>query len=219
MLNIATVQVGNYLGRGREYVERLYDGISTFMPHMIRWKAVCLTDDASLLPAGVEARPVPEDIEGWWNKLALFKGGMFPVGERVLSFDLDVLPIGSLYSLAAYRGRFAMMADPYHDDHLNSSVMAWEAGTADDIWTIWDRSFRPQFDRRGDQFWIESLRPKADRWQAIAPGQVVSYKADCRNLGKPPAGAKLVVFHGQPRPHECTDEWVQQLWNGRRAAA
>lgn len=39
---------------------------------------------------------------------------------------------------------------------------------------------------------------------------VKSYKIDCKGKGKP--DADILLFHGIPRPHECTEQWVKDLY-------
>lgn len=210
-LIIATVQVGNYERRGAEYLAKLYDGVGRYLPG-VDWRGVCLTDDPRTVPEGVEAIEPPPGLAGWWNKVALFKPGMFPAGSRVLYSDLDTIPVGNLTDMAAYDGPFAIMRDPYHPEHMGSSLMAWEAGELDHIWTRFDEGGAPQFDPRGDQRWIETVQPQADYWQDMLPGQIVSFKADCWSAGGIPDGARLVVFHGQPRPHQCQARYIKELW-------
>ena len=199
MINIVAVHVGDYCGRGAEYLDRLFDGVGCRLT--LPWRGWCVTDDASKLPAGVEAIASDPLVKGWWNKIALFRPDALPNGERVLYFDLDVVTVGLLDELAAYQGRFAILSDFYHPDRYGSSVMAWEAGKHDHVWRVWDRCGRPQFDPWGDQRWIETMIDGADRWQDILPGQIVSYKADRVHNGIP-ANARIVSFHGKPRPHE-----------------
>lgn len=211
-LNIVAVQVGNYCDRGAEYVEKLFAGIDRHMPD-IPYRCVCLTDDPSTLPKWVIPKTVPTGLVGWWNKVALFQPGMFEPGERVLYFDLDTIIIGDLTDIASYAGRFAIMRDPYHPEHMGSSCMAWEAGTVDHIWTRWDQAGRPSFHPGGDQTWVEAMQPKADYWQDMFPGQVVSFKRDCWLQGRIPDNARMVVFHGKPRPHQCVAPYIKELWN------
>jgi hypothetical protein len=200
MLNVVAVHFGDYCGRGFEYVEKLFDGIEAHLkvPH----KFWCITDDPAKIPAYVSPLPVDEGVKGWWNKIALFRPGILPAGERVLYFDLDTMIMGDLSDLAAYRGRFGMARDFYFPHHCSSTVMAWEAGTLDHIWRVWDRCGRPEFQIGGDQEWIESIEPGADRLQDLLPDQLVSYKVSCRDNGFAPKGTRVVAFHGKPRPHE-----------------
>jgi hypothetical protein len=212
MLNIAMVQVGNYLGRGAEYTAKLFDGVRRYMPKGVEYEAACFTDGSSPLPGGVIAKGVPAGVEGWWAKVAMFRPGAFRQGDRVLFFDLDTIICGDLTDIAAYNGRFAALHDFFHPQHLGSACMAWEAGTVDHIWSAWDAGGRPQFDQRGDQFWIETVTQDPDHWQDVLPGQFVSYKVDCWLQGKIPAGTRVIGFHGHPRPHECRATFIEDLW-------
>jgi hypothetical protein len=200
MFNVVAVHVGNYCGRGKEYVERLFQGVRENLP--IVHKRWCITDNPAALPEGSTPIPADFNVSGWWGKIALFRPDVFPKGERVLYFDLDTMIVGNLEALAAYRGRFAMARDFYFPHNRSSAIMAWEAGTLDHIWRVWDRCGRPQFQIGGDQEWIEAIEPNADFIQDVLPGQVVGYKVDCRENGFAPKGTRVVAFHGNPRPHE-----------------
>lgn len=208
MINVVCVQVGDYCGRGAEYVIKLITGISTHLnlPHRL-W---VITDYPQMFPHTETAinsvTPIEPDVgvKGWWNKCALFRPGIFPNGERVLYFDLDTIITGDLSDIAAYTGKFAALRDFNFKGNMNSGLMAWEAGTLDHIWRVWQRCGRPQFDPGGDQAWIEDMQPTADYWQEIMPGQVVSYKVDCQQ--GVPDKARVCCFHGHPRPHEVNWE-------------
>lgn len=140
-------------------------------------------------------------IVGWWNKLSLFRPTIILKGQ-VLFFDLDTIILGSIKDFAEYRGKFAIMRDPYYPQHHGSAIMSWQAGQLDHIWTTWDRGGRPQFAPAGDQKWIETMQPEADFWQDMFPGQVLSYKAHIRPIGYIPERTRIVAFHGKPKPHE-----------------
>ena len=66
-------------------------------------------------------------MNGWWNKLYLFKDGLFPKGDRILYFDLDTVITGRLDEIASYDGNFAILRDWLEPEIVNSSVMAWQA--------------------------------------------------------------------------------------------
>lgn len=203
MINVVCVHVGDYCGRGQEYVYRLFNSVPKYLasPHKL-W---CITDDATKIPEWVDPIEADPAVNGWWNKIALFRPGIFPEGEQVLYFDLDTIITGDLTDIAEYRGKFAMLRDFYFKGNLNSGLMSWQAGTLDHIWRTWDRCGRPEFIPGGDQHWIESVQPVADLWQEMLPGQIVSYKADCKN--GIPDNARVCCFHGQPRPHEVN--WLE----------
>lgn len=210
MLTVAFVQAGNYLGRGAEYVANLAAGIDRHLT--TKHNKVCFTDDPATVPPGVRARMLPKGLSGWWNKLALFRRDGFAPGERVLYLDLDTVVTGSLDDIAAYSGRFAIMRDVFRPDGMQSAIMAWEAGALGHIWETWERAGRPQFNKLGDQSFIEQMQPEADRLQDLFPGQIVSFKKDCRPIAGIPPDARIVAFHGLPRPHEVEDRWIRDHW-------
>lgn len=168
-----------------EYVERLKDGVETHLPGA-DW--CCLSD----VPE-VATEALTDDLPGWWSKLELFRPGLF--SGRVLYFDLDTVITGDLSEIASYSGPFAALEDFYTPSSIGSGVMAWEAGHADHLYTKW----RGQKPNGGDQTWIMRQMGHIDRLQNLYPGQIASYKAHVRAQRRK---ARVVCFHGRPRPHE-----------------
>jgi glycosyltransferase involved in cell wall biosynthesis len=205
-ITFCCVSWGNYCGRGVEYVNVLHDMIERNMVPGVPWRFVCFTDD----PAGVnaECRPLP-DLDGWHNKIYLFKPGLFEPGERIAFFDLDTLIMGSLDEVVGYRGKFATLRDFWRPDGLGPAVILWESGAHPEIWTEYEKAGYPKLER-GDQEWLESLNLQSDILQDIFPGKFLSYKTHCNPY--PAQDAAVVCFHGYPRPHECTQKWVQDTW-------
>ncbi len=210
-ITIACVNWGNYCGRGVEYVNNLFDMVTRNLPTG-NYKFQCFTDNAEGLAEGIEACPLPEGVSGWWNKLYLFKQGVFPAGERVIFFDLDTLITGPLDDLVKYDGDFAILRDFYHDRY-GPGVMLWKAGLSCEIWDSYEKAGFPTDLPLGDLSWINQCfaewQYKPDILQDLFPGQICSYKAHARYA--PPSGVRVVCFHGLPRPHEAGG-WVDEVW-------
>lgn len=149
----------------------------------------------------------PIDLIGWWNKIYLFKSCVLE--GRVIYFDLDTAITGDITPLVAYDGSFAILRDFNRPQNFGSGVMLWDASTGGDIWDEFVRAGCPNL-RRGDQVWIQSRRPEAELLQDLFPGHFVSYKGHCRE--GLPESARVVCFHGSPRPHEVADEWMTRHW-------
>jgi len=194
---------------GPEYVDALAGGLRR---HGYTGAIECFTERPRGLPSDVEARRLPEPtLPGWWGKLALFKPGLWPEGERILFLDLDTVILGPIDPIAAYAGPFAILRDFYFPTRLQSAVMAWPAGWGAHIWQTFEEAGRPMDERATDQGWImRTERTSAVRLQDVFPGRFVSYKLDCQD--GPPAGASVLCFHGKPRPHEATAAWVAREW-------
>lgn len=193
------------------YVERLVAGVVRWRPPDAVMRFVCFTDQPESYTRTTNL-PVPVGLQGWWAKLAMFRPGAFPViGERVIYFDLDTVICGPLKSLFEYDGKLAILRDAYQPDHWQSAAMAWKAGDHANIWGEWNAVGRPK--AHSDQGIIEELcREKPDFLQDMFPGEFASYKIDCK-AGRP-ASARVIFFHGKPRPHDA-EEWAQQLWRQR----
>jgi uncharacterized Rossmann fold enzyme len=200
---------------GPEYVNILFDCVRRNLPAGFAGDFTCFTDDPTGLEAGIKIKPLPEGVEGWWNKLYLFSPEAFPAGERVLYFDLDTAITGPLDEIARYDGPFAILRDFYRPNGLGSGVMAWESSNCTRLfWERWQQQGRPQ-PAGGDQEWVEQCIAQGwswpvDLWQERLPGKFRSYKVDCRT--QIPRGTSVVCFHGYPKPHEVVSGWVPEVW-------
>lgn len=213
MLHVCCVKWGD--AYGPEYVNRLHAMVRR---HMLEHDFVfhCLTDDARSLAPEIFTHRLPVGLEGWWNKLVLFAPERFPSGSRIVYFDLDTVIVGSIDVLGYCESDFAALQDFYRPRGIGSGVMLWQAGAVDDFWTRWNAEDCPTF-AGGDQAWIEIMAHR--KWghhilphrqlQNLYPGMFASYKADC---GNGPGRARVVCFHGQPKPHNCGASWVAEAW-------
>jgi hypothetical protein len=195
----------------REWVYALKRGLSR---HLSDFEFVCLTDDVGLNPPSWRV-PLDHNLRGWWSKLEAFRPDVFPEGGRVLFMDLDTLPVGDMSAIAGYAGEFAMISDFFQPKLAQSGVMAWTVGPVSH--GVWQRFMADPAGAmrryRGDGEFIRSVVPKADRLQALYPGQIVSLKvhAPARGSG-PPKGARLVAGHGNPRFNTPAAGWAYREW-------
>lgn len=205
------VNSGNYLGRGVEYVNILFDMVVRNISDNIIFEFQVFTDHPEGYHEAIEVRSLPGNLSGWWNKLYLFKKELFNENDRIIFLDLDTIIVGGLDSLISYRGEFATLRDFWRPQGLGPAVIAWRnGGRANAIWDSFERLGYPQENNRGDQAYIENLDMHPDILQDLYPKEFSSYKSSCQ-LGIP-KGTKVVCFHGLPRPHEITDGWVPNIW-------
>lgn len=211
MLTVACVKQGTLYDA--RYVNNLRAMVRRHLT--VPFRFVCLTEDWGKLHKDIEVKPIPDFLKGWWAKLALFAPGTFD--DRVLFFDLDTVILGNIDAIADYAGEFAMLRD-FMFDRWASGVMAWTPSKmSESLWTWWLKAGQPGF-ATGDQAWIEQhLRASdftPDLWQDLFPGAFVSYKVDCFYVPPKPA-AKVVCFHGTPKPHECKRKFVTDAWHDK----
>lgn len=167
MTTVCCLNANNYLGRGKEYVEILFDKVWRNISDKEAFKFVCFTDDPSEYPEGIIKRPLLSHLRGWWHKLYLFKKGVFEEGERIVFFDLDTVIVGGLDDIINYRGDFAILRDFYRPDGLGPAVMAWTPTRGTEyIWTYfnaqWNLGIRENYigfqGGVGDQAILEDVR-------------------------------------------------------------
>lgn len=180
-----------------------------FTPAHVQWLAqqvpglVCLTDTD--VP-GVKTLPLYYSWPGWWSKMELFRPD---IRGDLLYLDLDTVVMGDLSEFDV--GRTTVLADFTQAGRIGSGFMYLVEMDRPPVWAAWvqdpERHMRECVtqERWGDQGFLQGVLV-AQRWQDVLPGRVVSYKTHCHN--GPPRGAKVVCFHGKPRPWEVSDPWV-----------
>jgi hypothetical protein len=170
------------------------------------YRFVCLTDKP--VPR-IDCIPLVNDWPGWWAKLELFRPDALT--GRVLYFDLDVSIVDSIDALADFPADFAAIKDYQFPLQLNSSVMAWDSGYADHLYNEFVPVAAETMKRlHGDQNWIFERTPMAARF----PRQwCPSYRGHLApNGGALTWGARVVVFHGKPKPWDMPPgHWAHGL--------
>lgn len=177
------------LRRGGEYkdehVERLRKQISPYTESF-----VCLDDES-----------FDGDWPKWWAKLNVF---LQP--GPCLYFDLDTTIVGDITPMldAAKEYPFIALRNPMAGVPMGSGIMAWN-GEMRYLYEYF--SLRPEFymerfnklPQIGDQAFIHKFKHEETTfWQDLFPGQILSYKVECRE--SVPEDAMVVYFHGKPRP-------------------
>jgi len=212
------------------YVERLAVGVHRMLslPH----RFVCLTDVVEKFrgcPGLDNAIPLQYNCPKWWAKMELFG-----LPGPVLYFDLDTILTGSIDSLAKWiiesKDSLLMLRGFYKNDQC-SGILGWNG---DLKWILnsfvehyanqatWRKQpnaitmlvRRERF--RGDQEWLRSFLHSYPQLSVTLAQNVVSgiysYKVHVKNKELPP-DAKVICFHGRPRPHELKDsDGVKNLW-------
>lgn len=181
------------------HVSALRDQVAQYLPGA---RFVCLSD----VPVDCERVALAHDWRGWWSKMELCRPD---IDGDLLAFDLDTVIVGELDEIAA-AGEPTLLRDFYKPHLSQSGMMFLPESTRALIW----QHFKPAAPEimhafRGDGEFLHTLiGDTAQRWQSVVPGQVVSYKADIRGHGLPRA-ARVVCFHGRPRPWYCNEPWVR----------
>jgi hypothetical protein len=182
-------------------------------------EALCFSDIA--IP-GVETIPFKYDWPGWWSKIEIFNPNA--IDDAVFYLDLDTVIVGDITDILRNK-HTALCADFYYPEKTkNSSIMYIPQEMKSRVWDTFLRfpdMFMKAHANGGDQTFITALLPEANTWQQLFPGQVVSYKKHVvkkhRKLehatgnGNLPQNARIVCFHGKPRPWDANEPWIPDL--------
>ena len=195
----------------------------------------CITDDRTGLDPHIKTIMFPNEpwIKTWWSKLWMFSPD-FPLKGNILFFDLDVIVHNNIDPLFTHNpGRFMIIRDfnrcRVKDwKQSNSSCMCWEAGTMNHLYTDFVGDHVKIIKQHwGDQDWImkagkDQITHWPDDWIRSYKWELVGFKdTKLRDSSgkwffrKPPViinDNKVAVFHGEPNPANCSDQFVIDNW-------
>lgn len=156
------------------YVEHLYSMVSRYAPRNQPWRFVCFTDRPARLLEGIPTRKLPEGLYGWFSKLYLFSSDAFPVGSRVLYFDLDTAITGQLDAAARIPLDLPVaLSNVWSPGHVGSGVLSFRAGPAlSRIWSEFEPLMRhpPPYQHPNPHKYPPKLPRQLFRWGAIGAG-------------------------------------------------
>lgn len=204
-----------------DYVNVLHNACRKAMRKPFRF--VCLTDDPTNLMASIETYPIP-DIglqpqewyrRGAWPKIGLFDESLHGLRGRGLFIDLDMMILRDLDAFFDHDRTFVGIdAGPDWGrggatarSELGTGIFAYDLGKYGQIPTTFRQSKDQVFNTlRNEQRFVAGQMPQVDYWPE---GWVISFKRSLRRPlgldlvlqpGLPPADAKVIAFHGKPRP-------------------
>jgi len=219
------------------YVERLHSMLTrNLSPLIIRlhvWTEANRNVPAHMVKHVLEEWPgIAGPRKAWWYKLQMFNRKHFE--GRLLYFDLDTVIVDRLDWILALNPAFFWCIRDFKYlwrptwEGMNSSVMYWNNADFPTVWKQFKGENIQSISRRfaGDQdFLTAAIEPsrrrffdnsavQSYRWQVKDGGMNMR----TREYSSPNSGAtiapdtKIIIFHGQPKPHEVLDPNIQQHW-------
>jgi len=215
-----------------DYVNTLYNMVQRNLS--IEHKFVCFTESSHGLNKNIEVVDLPEiKVAGWWYK-PMFFNPKLPVKGKLLYFDLDVVIFNNIDKLFTYEpDKFCIIRDFNRHvrpdwDKMNSSCFRLDTGTQPQVYNNFRKNTKEVTAKFfGDQDWI--YNQVKDNFAFWPDEWLQSYKWEMR--GKPPMTringvrnfvtpgeptilpeTSVAVFHGEPNPPQCQDQWVIDNW-------
>ena len=205
-----------------EYVQKLYNMVqrNTTLEHNF----FIFTDNIEMeIDGHVNIRTFPETLNGWWNKMQLFRPDTLE-GDT-LYMDLDVVITGNIDCFFNYEPEadFIGMNDFNPDTKIfNSSVFKFKPeAMKSKLWQPFTDDRTKWLRYSGDQNVISDLIIGHPGTGSFPDSWTQSYKWYDRkgkryHKGKwtfEHNGESLVtVFHGEPNPHQSDMDWVKKAW-------
>jgi hypothetical protein len=219
-----------------EYVNKLYNSVKRNLT--VPFEFVCITEDSTGINPNVVIKdlPITNGVTGWWYKPFVFDPNIDLKGT-ILFLDLDMIIFRNIDRLFSYKpGRFCIIRDfnrfvVRNFKKMNSSIFRLESGSMPRIYNDFIKSHNIITHRYpGDQDWIYANLKDTNDFEYWPDDWIQSYKWEMR--GKPdfdlnPRGQRdfavngdpiikdntaIAVFHGDPNPHRCKDQWVIDNW-------
>lgn len=209
---------------GNNYVVTLRNMVARNLSRPHRF--VCFTDfEGGELPPDIETLPLPpcpvvpgREREAW-RKLSLLNAHLGDLTGTTLFLDLDLIIVDALDPLFDFEsGRFCIIHNWTHANRRvgNSSVFRFEIGHHAQVFEQYVRDpAKVVAENRNEQIFLTRCIDAADGavWWPVS--WCVSFKKHClpRGLAKLvlrsriPAGARIVVCHGEPNPPDAARQW------------
>jgi hypothetical protein len=218
-----------------DYVERLYHMLCRHLSAEV--KLHVYTEDSRSVPAPMIKHSLTNwnlqnPKKTWWYKMQLFNPEHF--SGPLLYFDLDLVIINNIDWIRQLPQQyfwavrdFKYLWRPTHYA-INSSIMYWDTRK---FGHVWQKFVKEDFGRvlqhyHGDQDYIsdkidtsarkflDQNRVQSWRWQALDGG----YDFPTKKHKNPKSGTtvdantSVLVFHGNPKPHEIKDPIIVHHW-------
>jgi hypothetical protein len=234
-IDCACVIHGN--GYDWKYVDRLYSMLCRHLTGTVRLHVY--TEPTRPVPVHMIRHDLTEwpGVSGrkrsWWYKMQLFNSTHY--SGQLLYFDLDVVIVDNIDWITQLSPMFFWTVKDFRSlwrpelFNINSSVMYWNTTMWDKIWQEFSQHssrIRMVHQHGGDQEYLNKVIP-AQKRQFLDERRVVSWRWTALDGGmnfknrtyyKPGSGTlispgnSILVFHGDPKPHEINDTVIKNHW-------
>lgn len=196
-------------------VNTLYSMVSRHLT--LPYRFVCLTDDKNGIRPEVECFDMPEiyvpqknDVSPW-RKLGMFSSKIADLEGKALFLDLDIVILDNIDSFFTFSNKFTIIENWTQKGRGigNSSVYCFTIGNHVDVIDYYKENTDEIVKKySNEQIYLSRKIGDIDYW----PEEwCKSFKKHCippyiiRYFKTPllPKGAKIIVFHGNPKPEDA----------------
>lgn len=224
------------IGYDWAYVEKLHEMLQSNSSREIRLHVY--TEEGRHVPPHMIKHPLIEwpgvggPKKSWWYKMQMFNSRHH--SGPLLYLDLDVIIVRNIdwifksdlaYFWAIHDFRYLWRS---HWPGMNSSMMFWDTRKWHHIWEKFETLDLKNILRNyhGDQDYLNVAIPQEQR-KFLDPECIKSWRWQCQDGGmdvrtkkyrRPNAGTVLdprtcvMIFHGNPKPHQIDDPLINGVW-------
>jgi hypothetical protein len=208
-----------------EYVNKLYSAVTKNTSLSVEF--VLYTENKT---TGVNKNiaVIKTGLPYWWSGMRFFQKNAPEINpDCALFLDLDVVIVGSIDDLLLYPSDFCFMKDypsvncPHgHERDANTGVTLMRNFAGAPVWDEYVKAGIPIWNPAGNedkrlplaaQGLINDLNIKRD---LFPENWVCSYKLHEVGRKGLPDDCRIVHFHGRPKQHEVSDEFIERCWRG-----
>ena len=206
---------------GPEYVNKLYHMCQRNITFPFRF--ICLTEITDGLEEGIEIFPRPDFEEPppeylnrcmCWRKLALFDKQFYDLKGKVLLLDIDIVIVDNIDCFFTFSDKLAMPQNWSKPGRLfgQGSVICFDIGKSPQLLQKWrnnpasiykihdsEQNYIPEELGRENIEWFPEEWCRSFKDHCMPGGFLNSIIAPT----KIPKGAKIIVFHGSPKPPDA----------------
>lgn len=190
------------------------------LKHHSDFEFYCLTD-SKVMGDDIKIIPLRHNWRGWWSKIELFR---LESDDLFLYMDLDTVVSGNVDHFFDLETDFSPIYNPYErlktKIRMGSGLFLYKPNKMRRVYNKFSKIPKRYMKRyHGDQDYIESFLNlnKVSFLEDNFKDQIFSFKADLCNppqksknyIGRIPDSAKIVYFHGKPRPKKMN--YLDQL--------
>lgn len=213
-----------------DYVNRLYNMVTRNTQYSIEF--YCFTDNATGLDDRIRVYPIPvlkgDPIDRGFcyrKEAGLCDDNLGDLnGQRVFFFDLDVVFVDNIDSLFSYPSgeEFVIINDwnSKGDQVGQASCYSWVVGTLGYVKADFEKNPEDIIDKyftASQEYLSAKIIEQHGRLNFWPDSWFRSFRFHCMPLGifrkfvtpSIPAGSKIIVFHGNPNPHEA----IEGVWS------
>jgi hypothetical protein len=182
-----------------------------------KYRFICFTDDHKDINTKIECfdlpvLTVPQNKEySPWKKLGMFSPNLEHIKGKILFLDLDIVIIDDIDCFFDYANEFTIIENWTQLGQAigNSSVYCFEYGNHHDVYEYYCNNIEEVTSKySNEQIYLSRKIGKIKYWpqhwcksfkrHCLQP-QILRYFME----PKQPIGAKIIVFHGNPKPSDA----------------